>query len=65
MSTSTRIVAAVAPTAPLGIQSVALSSSSISISWFQVTGTLNGGSPVTGYSVYWKNQNNSTYTLAG
>jgi hypothetical protein len=65
MSDPTRIVVAVSPDPPSNLQVIQQSSSSIAISWFAVTGSANGGSPVTGYTVYWKPQADTDYTITG
>lgn len=65
MSDPTRIVAAVSPDPPSNLQVIQQSSSSITISWFAVTGSANGGSPVTGYTIHWKDQVDTEYTVAG
>ena len=65
LSSSATIVAALAPQPPTNIQAIQQSSTSITISWFAVTGTSNRGSPITGYYVYWQKTTDSTYTLAG
>ena len=53
-SPSVRIVAAIPPDAPLGLQILQQGSATIDISWFAVTGVANGGSPITYYEAYWK-----------
>lgn len=60
-----RIVAAVAPDAPTGLQPLVQGSSSITISWFAVTGVANGGSPITKYEVWWKTATDQQYASAG
>ena len=65
LSPAVKVVAAVAPDAPTGLQILAQSSTSITISWFAVTGSANGGSPITSYSVFWKTETDTTYQLSG
>lgn len=65
MSNSTRIVTAVAPDPPTNIQALQQSSTSITVSWFAVTGDANGGSPVIQYSVYYKQTTETVFILAG
>ena len=65
MSDATRIVAADNPEAPTGLQVIQQSSTQITISWFAVPGEDNGGSPITGYQVYWKESTDANYVIAG
>ena len=65
LSSSVTIVAAVAPSPPSTIQILAQSSSSITISWFAVTGSAMGGTPISSYLVSYKESTDTVYTTAG
>ncbi len=65
LSSSATIVAAVAPSPPSTIQILAQSSSSITISWFAVTGSAMGGTPISSYLVSYKESTDAVYTTAG
>ena len=65
LSSQATIVAAVAPSPPSTIQILAQSSTSITISWFAVTGSAMGGTPISSYLVTYKLSTDSVYTTAG